>query len=194
MTQVMSMKIWLPFSIFCLFSCSTSWLSAESGLIDIPAGELLDAYLVDDATNTRKPLVESEQVITRTSRAQLTSANVESNEVERQSGENLEVIELDNYDEEVAEVKASDAGEVKVASQTKIKTMHPYCQQNPSAKECLYSKYLILCRKDPQSIKCQSQLEKFNNFCNTFPRAYKCKKAQLVATCTQQPHLDECKT
>jgi len=69
-----------------------------------------------------------------------------------------------------------------------------FCNQNPYARECLLSKYLSLCKKDPQSTDCKSELQKFDNFCATFPRAYKCKKAKIAATCKQNPETSACKT
>lgn len=71
---------------------------------------------------------------------------------------------------------------------------HAFCQQNPYARECLLSKYLSLCKKDPQSTDCKSELHKFDRFCGTFPRAYKCKKAKIAASCKQNPGTSECKT
>lgn len=104
----------------------------------------------------------------------------------------LEVIELENYNENVIAVDADEASSLRIASTSS--SPHVYCQQNPFAKECLYSNYVTLCKKDPQSAQCKSQLEKFDKFCNIFPRSYKCKKAQLAVTCTQQPNIAECKS
>ncbi len=107
--------------------------------------------------------------------------------------EELEVIEIDSYNEEITEIEASDVEDVQVTTHVN-KHDHIYCQQNPFAKECLYAPYLSRCKQDPESLKCHTQLEKFEHFCETFPRAYKCKKAQFAATCKQQPDLNECKT
>lgn len=211
------MKKELIFTLSCLFIWSTGAI-AESNLVDIPAGELLDAYIEDPSTNTRTPLQESGEATTHPNEelaneqavelrevadsddveiyeansAQSARPDAVSNEVDQQNSDNLEVIELENYEDEIVEVQAPGSDEVLVATPTKAE--HPYCQQNPLAKECLYSPYLSRCKKNPQSAKCTTQLEKFENFCNTFPRAYKCKKAQLAATCKKQPQLNECKS
>ena len=210
------MKKQLIFTLSCLFIWST-WAIAESNLVDIPAGELLDAYIEDPSTKTRTPLQDSGEAtidsneelaneravelreVANSDNVEIDEANpapsarpeVVSNEANGQSSDNLEVIELESYEDEIVEVQAPGSDEVQVATPTKAE--HPYCQQNPLANECLYSPYLSRCKKDPQSAKCTTQLEKFENFCNTFPRAYKCKKAQLAATCKKQPELNECK-
>lgn len=233
------MNKWFSFSIVCFFLFS-SWLSAESELIDIPAGELLDAYIVDEATQTRKPLVAPEPPTTQVNNEQAVefrkvqdsdgvevyevipaqSANPEmatetttssesatsdpemvptsepdltaTSEEQAQNTEELEIIELESYNEEITEVEAPGSEDIKVAAHVN-KHDHIYCQQNPFVKQCLYAPYLSRCERDPESVKCHAQLEKFESFCETFPRAYKCKKAQLAATCKQQPSLSECK-
>ncbi len=198
---MITMNKWLPISIFCSFLCST-WLSAESNLIDIPEAELLDVNLEDQPTRTTTQLQESAAPVGTEAAdgveiyevipAQSASPQVvTTTNSEVQQGQDLEVIKLESYDEEVVEIEAPGPDEVQVATPTTA--VHPYCQQNPLVKECLYSPYLSRCKKDPQSVKCTAQLEKFENFCNTFPRAYKCKKAHLAATCKQQPNLNECK-
>ena len=213
------MKIWLSLSVSGLFLFS-NWLSAESELVDIPAGELLDAYLEDESTNTRKPLVRPEPETAKNDPVLEEDQAVEfrkvrdsegvqvyevmpaepanreitaTNKVDEKSSGNFEIIELESHNEEVVEVEAPGSKDIEVAAYTS-KHDHIYCQQNPFAKECLYAPYLSRCEKDPESLKCRSQLEQFEKFCDTFPRAYKCKKAQLAATCKQQPSLNECKS
>lgn len=214
---MITMKKLLIFTLSCFFICST-WAIAESNLVDIPAAELLDVYQKDQKNSTTTKLQEPAAPVEQGSPelaneeavefrrvesadgteiyevipAQSASPQVVTTDDEVQQSQELEVIELESYNEEVITVDVQESNKTNVASTTK--SVHAFCQQNPLAKECLYSKYLSLCKKDPQSADCQSQLEKFENYCNTFPRAYKCKKAQLAATCKQQPHLNECKS
>ena len=225
------MKKQLIFTLSFLFVWSACAM-AESNLIDIPEAELLDAYLEDQPTQSRKPLtapegpstqVKSEEAVkfrkvqdsngvqvyevipAEPDSAALTDTSIPeaavstdqpelaaTSEAEVQNNEELEIIELDSYNEEIIEVEAPTSEDAKVAAYVN-KHDHIYCQQNPFVKECLYAPYLSRCERDPQSSKCHAQLEQFESFCETFPRSYKCKKAHLAATCKQQPKLDECK-
>ncbi len=217
--QVLAMNKWLSYLFLSFFICIAAALQAESQLIDIPAGELLDAYLEDESAQSRKPLKRPElaepnpvdltansepvefrkvsdqkgvqvfEVVPATPAA--TSELADNEQSEGQQGEDFEVIELESYNEDIEEVEAPVSENAQVVANTNEE--HLFCRQNPLAKECLYAPYLSRCGKDPQSLKCQTQLEKFESFCETFPRAYKCKKAQLAATCKQQPELNQCK-
>ncbi len=108
---------------------------------------------------------------------------------------NFELIELEpeEGDYKTIEVQENQTTQVVTTSNT-VSSGAVFCQQNPYARECLLSKYLSLCKKDPQSADCKSELQKFDRFCEIFPRAYKCKKAKIAASCKQNPSADECKT
>lgn len=184
---------------------------AESNLVDIPADELLDVYLQDhenpssskklekktDQATQRSVIYKPEAIVTtheQPKQSKVTSIDTDENF----SNDELEVIELENYDEEIVTIDADDSSTTKtptkVATATTKKTIHEFCQKNPHAKECLYSNYLSRCEKNPRSPKCKDQLKKFEGFCKTFPRAYKCKKAQMAVTCSHKPELKECET
>lgn len=193
---------------------------AESNLVDIPADELLDVYLQDqDNPSSSRRLItgssEKQSSANTENKSYVYKEDATKNDVEKlgkskrpsvaatnldenTSSSDLEVIKLDDFDEEVKTIELDDTKSKKVAttsspstSKSKIR-VNSYCQQNSLKKECLYSKYLSICAKDPQSPRCKSQLEKFEGFCKTFPRAYKCKKAQLASKCSQQPKLEKC--
>lgn len=123
-----------------------------------------------------------------------------ANEVEVQSTEDLEVIELEPVEIEYVEIEAPDnQNSQQVATSNAVSngvasSPQAFCSQNPYARECLLSKYLVLCKKDPQSSDCKSELRKFDRFCGTFPNAYKCKKAQIAASCKQNPETTACKS
>ena len=116
-------------------------------------------------------------------------------EVEVQSTEEMQVIELEPVEDEYVFIEAPEnqTSQSVVTSNAAV-TGHAFCQQNPYARECLLSKYLSLCKKDPQSVDCKSELQKFDNFCGTFPNAYKCKKAKIAAACKDNPESGACKT
>ena len=92
-------------------------------------------------------------------------------------------------------IEASDnqTSQTVVTTDRNIISGHAFCQKNPYARECSLSKYLSLCKKDPQSTDCKNQLQKFDNFCGTFPNAYKCKKAKVAAACQKNPEGSACK-
>lgn len=119
-----------------------------------------------------------------------------SSDTEVQGGQDLEIITLEPDDGEFVVIEAEESQ----AKQNVATTSRPavsgnvFCQQNPQARECLLSKYLSLCEKDPQSTDCKSQLNKFDGFCETFPNAYKCKKAKIAASCQENPSNGACKT
>lgn len=144
-------------------------------------------------------VVPTESVITSTN-----SGVVMSNQVDVQSTEDMQVIELEPTQEEygVIEAPANAADQarasknmepVHVQGQASV-SGHAFCQQNPYARECLLSKYLSLCEQDPQSADCKNELQMFDNFCGTFPNAYKCKKAKIAASCKENPESGACKT
>ncbi|QMU61048.1 MAG: hypothetical protein GKR92_04760 [Gammaproteobacteria bacterium] len=122
-----------------------------------------------------------------------------SNESEVRGNGDLEVIELEPEEGEIAIIEAPEnqtTQTVAVTNSASNRTAisgHAFCQQNPYTRECLLSKYLSLCKKDPQSTDCKSQLQKFDNFCGTFPNAYKCKKAKIAAACQNDPSSNACK-
>jgi hypothetical protein len=123
-----------------------------------------------------------------------------ANEIEVQSTEDMQVIELEPTQEEyvVIEAPANSADQAGVSKNMEPAQVsvsgHAFCQQNPYARECLLSKYLSLCEQDPQSADCKSELQKFDNFCGTFPNAYKCKKAKIATACKEDPESGACKT
>jgi hypothetical protein len=125
-----------------------------------------------------------------------TSDVVVSNEAEVKSSEDLEVIELEPTQEEFVVIEAPENQSSQRVATTNAATVsgHAFCQQNPYARECLLSKYLSLCKRDPQSADCKSELHKFDKFCGTFPNAYKCKKAKIAAICKENPESGACKT
>lgn len=125
-----------------------------------------------------------------------TSAVSTSSETEVQASQDLEIITLEPDDGEfvVIEAEGSQAKQTVATTNGPAVSGHAFCQQNPQARECLLSKYLSLCEKDPQSTDCKSQLNKFDGFCETFPNAYKCKKAKIAASCQENPSNGACKT
>ena len=145
--------------------------------------ELYEEVVID------KPVVTSQK--THTSRNILINS-----ETPVQSEESLEVIQLEPEESDFAVIEAPENQTVvgSTVAKTNALSSHVYCQQNPYARECLLSKYLSLCKKDPQSTDCKNQLLKFDGFCETFPNAYKCKKAKIAATCKQNPESDGCKS
>ncbi len=108
--------------------------------------------------------------------------------------EDFEVIELEPDESEIVVIEAPDVQITQTGTAANAVSGPVFCQQNPYARECLLSKYLSLCRKDPQSIDCKSELEKFDRFCGIFPNAYKCKKAKIAANCKKNPDTNECRT
>jgi hypothetical protein len=116
--------------------------------------------------------------------------------VEVQGEQDLEIITLEPDDGEFAVIEAegNQANQNVVSTHQPAASGHAFCQQNPTARECLLSKYLSLCKRDPQSTDCKSQLNKFDGFCETFPNAYKCKKAKIAASCQENPSSEGCKT
>jgi hypothetical protein len=116
--------------------------------------------------------------------------------VEVQGEQDLEIITLEPDDGEFAVIEAegNQANQNVVSTYQPAASGHAFCQQNPTARECLLSKYLSLCKRDPQSTDCKSQLNKFDGFCETFPNAYKCKKAKIAASCQENPSSEGCKT
>ena len=162
--------------------------------------ELYEAVPVAGSV-TSEP-VTSQPVIMESSTGVVMAAEVDVNSsVDAQEG--MQVIELEPVEEEYVVIEAPD-NSMDQASAKRIEpdrvnnqasiSGHAFCQQNPYARECLLSKYLSLCKKDPQSLDCKSELQKFDNFCGTFPNAYKCKKAKIAATCKENPGSGECKT
>jgi hypothetical protein len=121
---------------------------------------------------------------------------LKNSEATPKSNQDLEIITLEPDDGEFAviEADANQADQNTVSTNQPVIAGHSFCQQNPSARECLLSKYLSLCKKDPQSTDCKSQLNKFDGFCETFPNAYKCKKAKIAASCQENPSNEACKT
>ena len=170
-------------------------ISQEPALID---GNNLQGAAATQNTESQPVYVSEDITIYEAKPARATESEVEFPEIvstrasESAPSEEFEIIELESYNEKVVTVEADGKSSTHVASTSS--SPHGYCQQNPLTKECLYSNYATLCKKDPQSAQCKSQLEKFDKFCNTFPRSYKCKKAQLAATCSQQPNIAECKS
>ncbi len=128
--------------------------------------------------------------------SKMNSGVVVNNGVEVQSNQDLEIIELEPENGEFAVIEAPENQTTQTVATTNRTAIsgHAFCQQNPYARECTLSKYLSLCKKDPQSTDCKSQLQKFDNFCRTFPNAYKCKKAKIAATCQKDPSNSQCKT
>jgi len=140
-----------------------------------------------------------------TSSTTVTSSDVVVNhevvihETQVQSHEDLEIIELEPEPGEYVIIEAQENQSTQSVAKTGVSSNstvsgHAFCQQNPYARECLLAKYLSLCKKDPQSSDCKSELHKFDRFCGTFPNAYKCKKANIAASCKQNPGADECKS
>jgi len=130
---------------------------------------------------------------------EMSSDVVMSNDSEVQENEDLKVIELEPDEGAMVVIEAPENQTTQTAADTNATSNrtaisgHAFCQQNPYARECLLSKYLTLCKKDPQSTDCKSQLQKFDNFCGTFPNAYKCKKANIAAACQKDPSSSACK-
>ncbi len=147
-------------------------------------------------TSTTAADTPPEPKLTTESQPKVAASEPISNSHEVQHSTDLEVIELDDAAVEYKEVEAPviQDSSTTVTKATPSEPVHAYCQKNPHAKECLYSKFATTCEKDPQSAKCKNQLKKFESFCETFPRAYKCKKAQMASTCIEKPDLAECKT
>ncbi|MFK7815760.1 MAG: hypothetical protein AB8B92_05440 [Gammaproteobacteria bacterium] len=125
-----------------------------------------------------------------------TPVTIVGSDAEVQGGQDLEIITLEPDDGEfvVIEANGSEVKQTVAATSQPAVSGHAFCQQNPQARECLLSKYLSLCEKDPQSTDCKSQLNKFDGFCETFPNAYKCKKAKIAASCQENPSSGACKT
>lgn len=156
-----------------------------------------------DGTEVYEAVPVTGSVITQSSGGSSTS-QVMATEVDVQSTEDMQVIELEPVQDEyvVIEAPANSVDQTGVVNKGEIIHVpgqasvsgHAFCQQNPYARECLLSKYLSLCKKDPQSASCKSELQKFDNFCGTFPNAYKCKKAKIAATCKENPESGACKT
>ncbi len=120
---------------------------------------------------------------------------VANNQAPAQDTDNFELIELEPDDGDYKAIEAHENQTTRVVTTSNaVSSGATFCQQNPYARECLLSKYLSLCKKDPQSEACKSELQKFDRFCGIFPRAYKCKKAKIAASCKQDPSADECKT
>ena len=130
------------------------------------------------------------------SEAVIEQESTASNDLPSQKSESLEVIELEPDEGEVVVIEAPDIEITQTGSNANVATYSGsnFCQQNPYARECLLAKYLSLCKKDPQSAACKSELQKFDRFCEIFPNAYKCKKAKIAASCKQNPNANECKT
>ncbi len=124
------------------------------------------------------------------------SVTVMNSDESVQSEQDLEIITLEPDEGEFVVIEAQDDEANKTVATTSdpAGSGHAYCQQNTYARECLLSKYLSLCKKDPQSTDCKSQLNKFDGFCETFPNAYKCKKAKIAASCQENPSNGACKT
>jgi hypothetical protein len=118
-----------------------------------------------------------------------------------QNSQELEVIELEPEEGSVKVIEAPENqptgsvgnGRIGVKKGT-LNSKRSFCEQNRYARECVLSKYLILCREDPTSSDCKGELEKFDRFCGTFPNAYKCKKAKIAMACQKNPQTDACKT
>jgi len=125
---------------------------------------------------------------------------VEILEAEVQGQQDLEIIELEPEQSEFVVIEAPESqttqsvATTSTSSTSRAVSGHAFCQQNPYARECLLSKYLSLCKKDPQSTDCKSELHKFDRFCGTFPNAYKCKKANIAAACKKNPGASGCKS
>ncbi len=158
--------------------------TVEYRKIDTADGsELYEEVIIDKPAVTTKESHNSTDVVV-------------DNELPVHSEQSLEVIQLEPEESDFVIIEAPENQAVVSATMDKSNTMsgHAFCQQNPYARECLLSKYLSLCKKDPQSKECKSQLQKFDGFCETFPNAYKCKKAKIAASCKQSPESDVCKS
>ncbi len=118
------------------------------------------------------------------------------NKAEAKNDQDLEIIELEPDEGNFAVIEADENQTKQRVASVNGNTVSgaAFCQQNPHARECYLSRYLSLCKKDPQSTDCKSQLQKFDNFCETFPNAYKCKKAKVAANCQKSPGSDVCKS
>jgi len=148
----------------------------EEVIVDAPATSVTDMQMNSDVIITQEAVVNHQPTA--------------------QPEEDLEIIELEAEEAEFVVIEAPENQTIATTHVNSGKTMsaHEFCQQNPYARECLLSKYLSLCKKDPQSTDCKSQLQKFDGFCGTFPNAYKCKKAKIAASCKQNPQTNECKS
>lgn len=159
--------------------------------------ETADGSVVYEEVPIQSATPAADQVITET---EVNSGVVVNNGVEVQSNQDLEIIELEPEDGEFAVIEAPENQTTQTVATTNATTNrtavsgHAFCKQNPYARECTLSRYLSLCKQDPQSTDCKSQLQKFDNFCGTFPNAYKCKKAKIAATCQKDPSSSQCKT
>lgn len=118
-----------------------------------------------------------------------------------QNSQDLEIIELEPEEGSVKVIEAPEnqpTGNVgngrTVVNNGTLNPKRSFCEQNTYARECVLSKYLILCREDPTSSDCKNELEKFDRFCGTFPNAYKCKRAKIAMACEKNPQADACKT
>ena len=206
-------KLYVLLITFLLLT--TTWAIAEE------VG-LLDAYLEDLPSNTSSQQLDSNvfvgkpvdvvadeevpvtsadsirvipsepQVITVTGKNSTEVVNTFDND----QNQDLNVIELEPDEGDFVAIEANENQSSQTVASTgrNAVTGHAFCQQNPYARECLLSKYLSLCKKDPQSTDCKSQLQKFDNFCGTFPNAYKCKKAKIAAACQKNPEGSACKS
>ena len=185
----------------------STWAFAEEA-------ELLDAYL-EDLPGTDSNIVVDQPQTVKYRRVETADGSelyeaipqgqsVTTNEpINQNSGmnsdhavaqEDLEIIELEPDEEEIVVIEAPDVEITQTGVTSNTVSGPVFCQQNPYARECLLSKYLSLCKKDPQSVSCKSELEKFDRFCGIFPNAYKCKKAKIAASCKKNPDNDECRT
>jgi len=154
--------------------------------------ELYEEVPVQSAAPTTKVIVANTAVEPAPSMNSEVAVNDENT---GQNKQDLEVIELEPEGElSVIEVTGNQSGQTTASKKRSMISGQNFCYQNPYARECLLSKYLSLCEKDPQSLDCKSQLQKFDNFCETFPNAYKCKKAKIAASCKENPENNACKS
>ena len=139
--------------------------------------------------------VVTDQPAVVTNEARTNSDVMVNNQIPAQTEDGLEVIQLEPEESDFVVIEAPENQTVAdTVSTSNAVSGHVYCQQNPYVRECLLSKYLSLCKQNPQSTDCKSQLQKFDGFCETFPNAYKCKKAKIAASCKQNPQSSECKS
>lgn len=183
-------KLIIYFSVLFIFTWCTL-VAAESRLIDIPQGKLLDFYLNSQTDNDDQ--TDNTEVSTNiTNSAEVEIQQTQSNSNDKihsvsHSAQELEVIQIDNTNEKIATVSLTDPNKENFTP-AKI-----YCRENPRSQECLYSEYLSSCKKDPRTSSCRHELEQFYSFCMSFPRDHKCKNAQLFAPCKREPNSIECK-
>jgi len=169
----------------------------------VPAHSATDHQLYEDIPvhSATETVVYEEVPVHSATPVTVTNTDVlVTHEAQVQSHEDLEIIELEPEQSDYVVIEAPEHQTSQTVATTGSNTQrravsgHAFCQQNPYARECLLSKYLSLCKKDPQSSDCKSELYKFDKFCSTFPRAYKCKKANIAATCKQNPGTAECQS